>query len=36
MEAFFRATAIPNPPNQDAAFFAEYDMRLIGPSPFDA
>jgi mannose-6-phosphate isomerase-like protein (cupin superfamily) len=35
MEAFFRATAIPNPPNQDAAFFAEYDMRLIGPSPFD-
>jgi quercetin dioxygenase-like cupin family protein len=34
MEEFFRVTAVPNPPNQDAAFFRRYDMELIGPSPF--
>jgi quercetin dioxygenase-like cupin family protein len=36
MEQYFRDTAIPNPPNQDAAFFRRYGMELIGPSPFDA
>ena len=36
MEEFMRATAIPNPPVQDAAFFSRYDMKLLGPSPFDA
>jgi quercetin dioxygenase-like cupin family protein len=36
MEEFFRATAIPNPPVQDAAFFRRYDMELVGPSPFKA
>jgi quercetin dioxygenase-like cupin family protein len=36
MEQFFRATAIPNPPVQDAAFFRKYEMELIGPSPFAA
>ncbi|MFZ0747056.1 MAG: cupin domain-containing protein [Terracidiphilus sp.] len=34
MEQFFRDTAIPNPPNQDAAFFSRYEMKLLGPSPF--
>ena len=34
MEEFFRATAIPNPPNQDEAFFRRYGMELVGPSPF--
>lgn len=34
MEEFFRATAIPNPPTQDAAFFRRYEMELVGPSPF--
>lgn len=34
MEQYFRDTAIPNPPVQDAAFFRKYDMELIGPSPF--
>lgn len=34
MEQFLRDTAIPNPPNQDAAFFRRYDMQLVGPSPF--
>lgn len=34
MEQFFRDAAVPNPPEQDAAFFSRYDMRLIGPSPF--
>lgn len=33
MEEFLRVTAVPNPPNQDAAFFRRYDMELIGPSP---
>ncbi len=33
MEEFLRATAIPNPPLQDAAFFRRYEMELIGPSP---
>lgn len=36
MEQFFRATAIPNPPIQDAAFFSRYEMQLVGPSPFAA
>ncbi|HET6170499.1 MAG TPA: cupin domain-containing protein [Terracidiphilus sp.] len=36
MEQFFRDTAIPDPPVQDAAFFRKYDMELIGPSPFAA
>ncbi len=31
MEEFMRATAIPNPPIQDAAFFRLYEMELIGP-----
>jgi mannose-6-phosphate isomerase-like protein (cupin superfamily) len=31
MEEFLRATAIPNPPVQDAAFFRRYEMELIGP-----
>jgi len=34
MEQFLRDTAIPNPPNQDAAFFRRYGMELLGPSPF--
>lgn len=34
MEEFFRVTAIPDPPVQDAAFFRRYEMELIGPSPF--
>jgi quercetin dioxygenase-like cupin family protein len=33
MEEFLRATAIPNPPVQDAAFFRRYEMELVGPSP---
>jgi len=33
MEEFLRATAIPNPPVQDEAFFARYGMKLLGPSP---
>lgn len=33
MEEFLRATAVPNPPVQDAAFFRRYEMELIGPSP---
>jgi mannose-6-phosphate isomerase-like protein (cupin superfamily) len=31
MEEFLRATAIPNPPVQDAAFYRRYGMELIGP-----
>jgi hypothetical protein len=31
MEQFFRDTAIPNPPVEDAAFFRRYDMQLVGP-----
>lgn len=34
MEAFLRATAIPNPPVQDAAFFRAYEMELVGPPIF--
>lgn len=34
MEDFFRATAIPHPPMQDAAFFHRYGMELLGPSPW--
>lgn len=34
MEDFFRATAIPHPPMQDAAFFRRYGMELLGPSPW--
>jgi quercetin dioxygenase-like cupin family protein len=33
MEEFLRATGIPNPPVQDAAFFRRYEMELVGPSP---
>lgn len=36
MEEFFRATAIPQPPVQDAAFFRRYEMELVGPSPFQS
>lgn len=31
MEAFLRATAIPNPPPDDAELFRRYDMELLGP-----
>lgn len=31
MEEFLRATAIPNPPTEDAAFFRKYDLELLGP-----
>jgi quercetin dioxygenase-like cupin family protein len=34
MEEFFRATAIPNPPVQDAAFFRRFDLELMGPPLF--
>ena len=34
MEEYFRATAIPNPPKQDAAFWRRFDVELLGPSPF--
>lgn len=34
MEQFFRDTAIPNPPVQNAAFFRKYEIELVGPSPF--
>jgi len=34
MEEFLRATAIPNPPVQDAAFFRRYEMELMGPPLF--
>ena len=35
MEEFLRATAVPNPPAvQDAAFHRQFDIELIGPSPF--
>lgn len=34
MEEFLRATAIPNPPVQDAAFFRRYEMELVGPPIF--
>lgn len=34
MEQFFRDTAIPNPPKQDAGFHRKYDLELVGPSPF--
>ena len=34
MEEYFRATAIPNPPKQDAAFWRKFDVELLGPSPF--
>ncbi len=33
MEEFLRLTAVPNPPVQDAAFFARFGMQLIGPNP---
>jgi len=36
MEEFFRATAIPSLPAFDAEMFRRYDMKLIGPSPFEA
>jgi mannose-6-phosphate isomerase-like protein (cupin superfamily) len=31
MEQYFRDTAIPNPPHQDAEFYGRYGMELIGP-----
>jgi len=34
MEDFLRATAVPNPPKQDAAFWRKFDIELLGPSPF--
>lgn len=34
MEEFFRATAIPSPPHEDAELYFRYEMELIGPSPF--
>ncbi len=35
MEEFFRVTAVPNPPPvQDAAFHRQFEIELIGPSPF--
>jgi len=36
MEEFLRVTGVPNPPVQDAAFFARYGMQLVGPNPFSA
>jgi quercetin dioxygenase-like cupin family protein len=35
MEEFLRATAVPNPPKQDAAFWRSFDIELIGKSPFE-
>ena len=34
MEEFLRATAVPNPPKQDAVFWRKFDIELLGPSPF--
>lgn len=34
MEEYFRATAVPNPPKQDAAYWRTFDVELVGPSPF--
>ena len=34
MEEFLRATAIPNPPKEDKAFWSRFDVELLGPSPF--
>ena len=34
MEQFLRATAVPSPPKQDAAFWRTFDIELVGPSPF--
>jgi mannose-6-phosphate isomerase-like protein (cupin superfamily) len=31
MEEFFRATAVPNPPVKDAAFYRKYEIEMIGP-----
>jgi hypothetical protein len=31
MDEFLRATAIANPPMQDAALFRGYEMELVGP-----
>jgi quercetin dioxygenase-like cupin family protein len=31
MEAFFREAAVPNGPKMDAALFAKYDMKYVGP-----
>jgi quercetin dioxygenase-like cupin family protein len=36
MEEFLRATAVPNPPTEDAAFWRRFDVDLLGPSPFEA
>lgn len=34
MEEFLRATAVPNPPKQDSAFWRKFEIELLGPSPF--
>ena len=34
MEEFLRMTGVPNPPVQDAAFFRQYEMELMGPPLF--
>jgi hypothetical protein len=31
MEGFFREAAVPNGPPMDAALFARYEMRYVGP-----
>ena len=31
MEQFFRDVAVPNGPTMDAALFAKYDVRYVGP-----
>lgn len=31
MEQFFRDTAIPNPPHEDAEFYRRYEMEMVGP-----
>jgi quercetin dioxygenase-like cupin family protein len=36
IEEFFRATAIPSMPALDAEMFSKYEMKLVGPSPFEA
>jgi mannose-6-phosphate isomerase-like protein (cupin superfamily) len=36
MEQFFRDTAHPNPPALDEALFRKYEMKYVGPSPFES
>jgi quercetin dioxygenase-like cupin family protein len=35
MEEFFRATAVPSMPAFDAEMFRRFDMKYVGPSPFE-